>query len=135
MEAGPSHRPLTPDVTRLRDKPTQPALRCLSAWLLRNHGIFTGKPRPSLGPVLAPAMQCSNPWDHPHGKDFLLGVCLRREGKGQWPEPNPARTGIGSTGKVRPDYSSPRERTDGSPSPRALSLAGGIPRSHYADSG
>ena len=25
MEAGPSHRPLTPDVTRLRDKPIQPA--------------------------------------------------------------------------------------------------------------
>jgi len=82
MEAGPSHRPLPFDVTRLRDKPTLPALHRLSARLLRNHGVFTGKSCPSLSPALAPAARCSNPWDYPRGKDFLLDGCLRRDGKG-----------------------------------------------------
>jgi hypothetical protein len=68
------HLPI--DVTRLRDKPTQPTLHCLSARLLCNHGIFLGKSCPSLGPALALAARRSNLWDLPHGKDFLpADVC------------------------------------------------------------
>ena len=76
MEAGPRHRPLPLGVTRLRDKPTQLALRRLSARLLRNHGVFIRKPCPSLGSALVLVAQHGNLWDHPHGKDFLpADVC------------------------------------------------------------
>jgi len=82
MEAAPATVHLSLDVTRLRDKPALPALRHPGSRLLRNHGVFTGKPRPSLGSVLTLVARRGNLWDHPHGKVFRPGGCLRRGGKG-----------------------------------------------------
>jgi len=82
-----------------------------------------GKPHFPLGLAQVSTARCSNP-----GKEgrtvkifYRAGVFVEKErtfsGRRERPMPNPARTGVGSTGKVSPDYSFPRERTGGSPSP------------------
>jgi hypothetical protein len=132
------HLPL--DVTRLRDKPAQPALRRPGSRLLRNHGVFTGKPRPSLGSMLTLVARRGNLWDHPHSKVFRPGGCLRRGGKG------PSRASPSGPSPVQPGrvwgplgdrpglLELMWERTGGLPSSRTFILGSGAPLPHYADS-